>query len=143
MSIWQHSLSLKHINSFNRDTLMEALSIEFVTFDDNSLTAKMPVNSTVHQPLGLLHGGASVALAESVGSMAANLAVDENHFCLGLEINANHLKAMRSGHVYATAKPIHLGGQTQVWSIEMTNESGEPVCISRLTMMVRAKKGTQ
>ncbi|WP_087016522.1 hotdog fold thioesterase [Thaumasiovibrio subtropicus] len=141
MAIWQREMSLEKLNATNKNTLMETLQIEYTGFDDSSLTASMPVNSQVHQPLGMLHGGASVALAESVGSMAANLAVDENFYCLGLDINANHLKAMRAGRVFAKAEPVHLGKQTQVWSIAISDESGNLVCTSRLTMMVRSRKG--
>jgi 1,4-dihydroxy-2-naphthoyl-CoA hydrolase len=100
----------------------------------------MPVDHRTKQPLGLLHGGASVALAETLGSVAATLCVDDTRFCVGLEINANHIKAVRDGFVTGTTRPIHIGKQTQVWEIRITNESGEVVCISRITMAVLEKK---
>ena len=100
----------------------------------------MPVDDRTRQPLGLLHGGASVALAETLGSVAATLCVDSTKFCVGLEINANHVKGVREGFVKGITKPIHIGKQTQVWEIRMTNEAGELICISRITMAVLEKK---
>lgn len=122
-----------------KNTLVEHLQIEYSQFNDNSLSATMPVAPITHQPLGMLHGGASVVLAETLGSVAANMCVDENQYCVGLEINANHIKAARSGFVTGTAKPIHLGRQTQIWSIDIINEQQQLVCASRLTVMVRTK----
>ncbi|WP_413112840.1 hotdog fold thioesterase [Thaumasiovibrio sp. DFM-14] len=140
MTIWQRKMCLTSLNALNKDTLMETLGIEFVDFTDRSLTASMPIGPKVHQPLGLLHGGASVALAESVGSLAANLAVPEGSYCLGLDINANHVKSARNGRVFAKAEPLHLGKQTQVWGIDISDESGGTICICRLTMVVRHNK---
>lgn len=120
----------------------EHLNIVFTAFDDNSLTATMPVDHTTKQPFGLLHGGASVALAETVGSTAANLCVDpDQSLCVGMEINANHVRAVRQGLVQATARPRHLGRRSQVWEIEITDTSDRLVCISRLTMAVVDRKG--
>jgi uncharacterized protein (TIGR00369 family) len=99
----------------------------------------MPVNEKTTQTFGILHGGASVVLAETVGSIGANLAVDEDHFCVGLEVNANHIRTVRSGYVYALARPFHIGKAVQVWDIRITQEQGKLVCISRLTMAVRHK----
>ncbi|GAM66158.1 hypothetical protein JCM19236_3610 [Vibrio sp. JCM 19236] len=130
---------LEKLNASSKNTLVEHLQIEYSQFNDNSLSATMPVAPITHQPLGMLHGGASVVLAETLGSVAANMCVDENQYCVGLEINANHIKAARSGFVTGTAKPIHLGRQTQIWSIDIINEQQQLVCASRLTVMVRTK----
>lgn len=113
------------------------LDIRFESFDDESLTASMVVDARTHQPFGLLHGGASVVLAESIGSMAAYLCVDTSkYYCVGLEVNANHLRGVRSGRVTAVARAVHIGRSTQVWDIRLSNEEGKPTCISRLTMAV-------
>ncbi|SHH78914.1 hotdog fold thioesterase [Ferrimonas marina] len=141
MSIWKRELEFSLLDARGEGTLVQQLGMKVVGFDERSLSMSMPVDHRTHQPMGLLHGGASVALAESVGSMAANLCVDQEHYCVGLEINANHVKAMRSGTVIGTATPLHLGGTTQIWSIEIKDESGNLVCISRLTMAVRKRRG--
>jgi 1,4-dihydroxy-2-naphthoyl-CoA hydrolase len=117
------------------------LGIEFTAIEENSLTAKMPVDHRTHQPLGLLHGGASVALAETLGSMAAAFCVDlDTQYCVGLDINANHVKGVKSGYVIGKTTPIHIGKRTQVWEIKITNEQDELVCISRLTIAVIDRK---
>jgi 1,4-dihydroxy-2-naphthoyl-CoA hydrolase len=134
--IWKRSTDLVKLNELSHNTLVSLLGIEFVGVTEQSLTATMPVEARTHQPLGLLHGGASVVLAESLGSLAANMAVDPNHYCVGLEINANHLRSVRSGVVTGTARPLHLGKNTQVWDITIVNEDRQLVCISRLTMAV-------
>lgn len=119
----------------------EHLGIEFTEVGDNFLSATMPVDHRTVQPMGLLHGGASLALAETLGSIAANYVVNpETHYCVGLDINGNHLRAVRSGKVTGTASPLHLGSSTQVWSIEIRDEEGRLVCISRLTMAVLSRK---
>jgi uncharacterized protein (TIGR00369 family) len=121
--------------------MVEHLAIEFLEIGPDYLVARMPVDHRTVQPLGLLHGGASVALAETLGSMAGWGCVNrETHEVLGIEINANHVGAMRSGYVYGTAKPIHLGRATQVWQIEIRDEKQRMICISRLTLAVRAKR---
>ena len=107
MRIFNESATLESLNKWSQNTLAEHLGIEFVEIGDDFLVARMPVNAKTHQPLGLLHGGASVALAETLGSVAATLCLDENKFCVGLEINANHLKGVRNGFVKGTTKPIH------------------------------------
>ena len=140
MSIWKRPMDLAILNSTSRNTLMEALNIEYCQYTDDSLIASMPVNSTVHQPLGMLHGGASVALAESVASIAANWCVDETKYCVGLDINANHIRAVRDGIVYASAKPVHLGATTHVWLIEIKDQRQRLVCTSRFTVAVMKKK---
>lgn len=134
--IWKREVNLNGINAFSKNTLVSHLGIEFIEATENSLTATMPVDVRTHQPLGLLHGGASVVLAETLGSTAANLAVPGDHYCVGLEINANHIKAIRSGTVVGTTRPVHLGRTTQVWQIDIQNGDGQLVCVSRLTMAV-------
>lgn len=140
MRIFKRSATVESLNKWSRNTLVEHLGIEFTEVGDDFLTARMPVNPTTHQPLGLLHGGASVALAETLGSMAATLCVEESKFCVGLEINANHVKGVRDGFVKGTTKPIHIGKQTHVWEIRISNDLDELVCISRITMAVLEKK---
>ena len=111
--------------------------IEFTEIGADFIRGTMPVDARTHQPFGLLHGGASVALAETLGSMGANMCVDSSRYlCVGQEINANHLKSVRSGHVTGTARPLHVGMRSQVWSIEIVNDSGALVCVSRLTVAV-------
>ena len=134
------TVSLDLLNTMSAHTMVQHLGIQFIEIGSNYLVAKMPVDHRTHQPMGLLHGGASVALAETLGSVAAHCTVDLSKFyCVGLEINANHLKAARDGYVYGTARPIHIGRSTQVWDIRIENEKQELVCISRITMAVLAK----
>ncbi|MBL7850724.1 MAG: hotdog fold thioesterase [Cyclobacteriaceae bacterium] len=124
-----------------RNTLMEHLGIEITAVTDNRIEARMPVDHRTHQPYGLLHGGASVALAETLGSVAAHCTLtDPNKYCVGLEINANHLRSVKSGYVYGVATPVHLGNRTQVWEIRISNEQQELVCVSRITMAVVDKR---
>lgn len=137
MSLWRTTPDIKKLNDAGKNTISEVLDIRFESFDDDSLTASMVVDQRTHQPFGLLHGGASVVLAETVGSMAAYLCVDPTKFyCVGLEINANHLRGVRSGRVTATARMVHLGRTTQVWDIRLVNDEGKVNCVSRLTMAV-------
>ena len=125
------------INRMNQGNLLEHLGIEFTAVTERSLTARMPVDHRTRQPMGLLHGGASVALAESLGSVASYLLVDSKRYaCVGLEINANHIKGVREGPVYGTVTPLHVGKRTHVWEIRVTNEQQQLVCISRLTVAV-------
>ncbi|PWI32197.1 esterase [Vibrio albus] len=140
MAIWKKDISLEKLNATSKNTLIEHLSIVYTEFTDDALSATMPVCSITHQPLGMLHGGASVVLAETLGSVAANFCVDKEHYCVGLDINANHLRAMRKGTVTGTASPIHLGATTQVWQINITDERERLVCSSRLTIAVMKKK---
>jgi 1,4-dihydroxy-2-naphthoyl-CoA hydrolase len=121
--------------------MVEHLGIEYTEIGENFISAKMPVDRRTHQPLGLLHGGASVALAETLGSIAANCCVDNKiQYCVGLEINANHVKSATSGYVYGTTIPIHIGKRTHIWEIRITNEEKELVCISRITIAVIDRK---
>ncbi len=137
MALWQRSPDLDRLNADCRDTLMAQLGIRFSAAGADYLSATMPVDARTHQPFGLLHGGASVALAETVGSTAAVLTLDaERELAVGLDINANHLRAVRSGTVTATARAVHLGRSTQVWEIRIVDEADRPVCVARLTMAV-------
>lgn len=140
MAIWKKPIDLDIINATSKNTLIEHLNIVYTEVTDNSLVATMPVCHFTHQPLGMLHGGASVVLAETLGSLAANFCVAEGYFCVGLDINANHVRSMREGHVIGTAEPIHLGASTQVWQINITDERERLVCSSRLTIAVKKHK---
>jgi 1,4-dihydroxy-2-naphthoyl-CoA hydrolase len=134
------TVSLDTLNKMSNNTMVQHLGIEFIEIGKDSITARMPVDQRTHQPYGLLHGGASVALAETLGSVAAHCAVDSTkYYCVGLEINANHLKAMREGFVFGTARSIHIGRSTHVWEIRIENEKKELVCISRITMAILAR----
>jgi len=139
MTIWKKEISLAILNSTSKATLMEHLNIEYSAITADTISATMPVCSQTHQPLGMLHGGASVVLAESLGSIAANFCVDDNAYCVGLDINANHVRAMRKGTVTGTASPLHLGVSTQVWQINIVDEQQRLVCTSRLTIAVKYK----
>lgn len=125
------------LNEGSRGTLVEHLGIEILEVGSDLIRGRMPVDQRTHQPFGLLHGGASVALAETLGSMGASLYIDPEHvMAVGLEINANHLRAVTSGWVTGTARPIHIGRSTQVWDIRIEDERGRQTCISRLTMAI-------
>ena len=140
MRIFKTPATLESLNQWSKNTLAGYLGIEFTKIGDDFLEARMPVDDRTRQPLGLLHGGASVALAETLGRVAATLCVDENRFCVGLEINANHIKAIRTGFVTGRTNPVHIGKQTHVWEIRITNELSELICISRITMAILEKK---
>lgn len=141
MYLWnQEALTLEQLNGMADGTMAAVLGMEFTEIGDNFLVARMPVDHRTRQPFGILHGGASAALAETVGSMAAWLCVNpEVKVCVGLELNCNHIKSKTEGWIYAKATPIHVGGSTQVWDIRITDESGQLICISRLTMAVIKK----
>ena len=137
MTIWKSPRTAEELNSGGEGTLIAHLGMRFTEIGDDFVRGIMPVDGRTRQPYGLLHGGASVALAESLGSTGASMCIDaERYQCVGQEINANHVRPARSGHVTGTARPVHLGGRTHVWSIEITNEAGKLVCISRLTVAV-------
>ncbi len=133
------NITVAQVNVFAIN-MLKHLSIEFTEVGEDFVTAKMPVDERTQQPMGLLHGGASVVLAESLGSVAGQLCVEEGQYCVGLEINANHLKSVKSGFVYGTAKPIHVGKRTQVWEIRIVDEVEDLVCISRITLAVIDKR---
>ena len=142
MSIWCKTITLEDCARLDkglheRGTLMQTLGIKVTEIGDDYLVATMPVNSSVHNPLGIVHGGANVVLAETVASYAANFVVDfDTHYCVGQEINANHIRASRKGVLTAIAKPIHIGKRSSVWNVEITNSGGELVCVSRMTAAV-------
>ena len=137
MSIWRSLQTLEALNAANLGTMVQHLDIVFTEIGEDFIRATMPVDERTRQPYGLLHGGASVALAETLGSTGANMCVDRSRCrCLGQEINANHMRPARGGRVTGTARPLHIGMRSQVWSIDITNEADELVCVSRLTMAV-------
>lgn len=139
--VFQIKPSLTQLNNTKHQTMVTHLGIEFTGIGEDFLEATMPVDHRTIQPMGLLHGGANVALAETLGSLAASLTVDpEKQHVVGLEINANHLKSVRSGKVKGVAKPIHIGKSTQVWEIKIFNDAEQLCCISRLTMAILDKK---
>ncbi len=132
--------SLEDLNAMTKDTMVEHLGIRFTEVGDDYLKGVMPVDKRHHQPFGILHGGASVAFAETLGSLGAQLSLDSpKSYCVGLEINANHIRSVRSGQVSGTARPLHRGKSTQVWEIKIEDEQGRLVCVSRLTMAVLTK----
>ena len=142
MTIWKNLTSVEQLNSGSAGSMVEHIGIKFTEIGDDFVRATMPVEGRTHQPFGLLHGGASVALAESLGSTGATMCVDnKDYLCVGQEINANHVRAARAGVVTGTARPKHLGGRTHVWIIDIVNEGGELVCTSRLTVAV-IRRGT-
>ncbi|MFB9067596.1 hotdog fold thioesterase [Pseudofulvimonas gallinarii] len=138
MAIWKRTPSLDELNAYRRDCLVGHLGIDLIELGDDVLRGTMPVDARTRQPFGLLHGGASVALAETLGSLAAWLCLDDpqRQAAVGLEINANHVRAVRSGIVTGTARPEHLGRSTHVWSIRIEDEASRLVCLSRLTMAI-------
>jgi 1,4-dihydroxy-2-naphthoyl-CoA hydrolase len=137
VSIWLSPLSLEALNATGSGTIMRPLDIVFTEIGGDFIRGTMPVNERTRQPHGLLHGGASVALAETLGSTGASMCIDRSRYlCVGQDINANHVRSARNGLVTGTARPVHIGGRSQVWNIDITNESGALVCVSRLTMAV-------
>ncbi len=142
MSIWKQPPDLAAINGWSKQTMMETLGIEITAFGEDWLSGTMPVDHRTHQPYGLLHGGASVVLAETLGSTAAMLTLDPGaQLAVGLDINANHIRGVRSGVVTGTARALHLGRTTQVWEIRIVDEAERLVCMSRLTMAVVSAPG--
>ena len=141
MAIWFKPFTLHEVQQRGIGTMVEHIGITITEVGDDFLKGVMPVDHRTVQPMGILHGGASVALAETLGSIASYLVIDsDKKYCVGLDINANHIRATRKGWVTGIAKPLHLGSSTQVWSIEITDEENRLVCISRLTMAVLEKK---
>ena len=133
--------SLPLINQALDNTLASSIGLEITQFSDSSVCGKIPVDYRTKQPFGLLHGGASVVLAETLGSMGGNMYVDSNaEMVVGIEINANHLKSVSSGWVHGVAKPIKIGRKIQVWKIEISNDDNELICVSRLTLAIVSKK---
>ena len=137
MRLWKQDTSLAEVNGWSHNTMIERLGIQVVDIGDDYVRGTMPVDARTHQPYGLLHGGASVALAETLGSLAGMLTLDPAvEAAVGLDINANHVRAVRSGVVTGTARPLHVGRTTQVWEIRIEDAAGRLVCISRLTLAV-------
>ncbi|MGB0850868.1 MAG: PaaI family thioesterase [Bacteroidia bacterium] len=135
------AINLSDLNDFGKNTLSDHLDMEVTEVAEMHITMRMPVGQKVLQPLGLLHGGAVAALAENVGSLAGNLVANtDGKVCVGLSLNTNHLKSVKEGYVYATARAIHLGKSTQVWEVETKNDNGELINVSRMTMAVLDKK---
>lgn len=141
MALFNPNVTTAALNTMSVNTMVTHLGIEFTRIGEDFIEARMPVDHRTHQPLGLLHGGASVVLAETLGSVAATCCVDmSKQYCVGLEINANHIKSVREGFVTGITRPIHVGKKTQVWEIRISNEQNELVCVSRITMAVIDKK---
>lgn len=138
--IWAKEFSLEDLNGRPKGHIGEVLEIEFTEITPNTLSARMPVNEKTRQPYGILHGGASVVLAETLGSVASNLVVNsEKYVGLGLEVNANHLRPVKSGFVTGICSPIHIGGKTHVWDIKIYDQRGKMTCVSRLTVAIIPK----
>ncbi|CAN7150311.1 hotdog fold thioesterase [Variovorax sp. LjRoot290] len=136
MPIWKKEISIEELTRSHIDTAVQTLGVEFLEIGDDFIRARVPVNERTRQPFGILHGGVSVVLAETLGSCGAHYSAPEGERCVGLDINANHIKATTSGWVTGTARPVHRGRSTQVWQIDMTNDAGELTCVSRITMAV-------
>ena len=143
MNIWfNKSLTIEDIAPISKNTLGEHIGMQFSEIGDNYLKATMPVDHRTHQPYGLLHGGASAALAETLGSVSSALVIDQEKFiCVGIEINANHVRSVRSGIVTGICTPVHIGATTHVWDIRIHDERNKLVCVSRLTVAILKKKG--
>lgn len=139
MALWKQAVTAEQLNALSRNTIGDHIGIEITEVGDDFVRGRMPVDKRTHQPYGLLHGGASVVLAESLGSIGAGLAAGASAAVVGIEINANHLRAVRTGWVTGTARPLHAGRTTQVWEIRIENDDGALVCISRLTLAVVPK----
>jgi len=142
MSIWFNpAVTVAQINALGHNTMGDFLGIEITDTGDNFLKARMPVNERTRQPYGMLHGGASAVLAETLGSVASALVIDPQQFiCVGLEINANHIKGVKDGYVYGTVLPLHIGGSTHVWDIRVVDSQEMLVCVSRLTVAILKKR---
>jgi len=142
MSIWfKKDWNIEKLNQYGTNTMNELIGIKFTEVGENFVKATMPVDNRTRQAYGLLHGGASVTLAETVGSVASIMVVDpEQYYCVGVEINANHLRSVKEGFVFATATPLHLGLSSHVWEIKIIDKNEKIICVSRLTVFVKRKK---
>jgi 1,4-dihydroxy-2-naphthoyl-CoA hydrolase len=145
MAIWyKNDYTLSELNNMGNNTMAQTLGMEFIEIGDDYLKLQMPVNQHTHQPYGILHGGASAALAETVGSVASSMCINnEKQICVGMEINCNHVRPKRDGNVIATASPLHLGATSHIWDIRITDESNKLICVSRLTMAILKKRQDQ
>jgi 1,4-dihydroxy-2-naphthoyl-CoA hydrolase len=139
--LFRGNTRLDDLNALSRDNAIAALGIVFTGIGPDFVRATMPVDARTRQPYGLLHGGASVLLAETLGSTAGNLCVEPGEICVGIEINASHLAAVREGQVTGIARPLHVGRRTQVWEIRIEDDLGRLACVSRLTLAVVARRG--
>jgi 1,4-dihydroxy-2-naphthoyl-CoA hydrolase len=140
MPIWKKPISVELLTEAHKNTAVERLGIEFLEVGDDFIRARVPVDSRTKQPYGLLHGGVSVVLAETLGSCGAAYSCPEGQRAVGLDINANHLRGATEGWVTGVTRPVHIGTSTQVWQIDMSNDAGQMTCVSRITMAVlRAK----
>ena len=140
MRIWKKPVSVEELTAIHVDTAVQHLGIEFLEVGDDFIRARVPVNTHTRQPYGLLHGGVSVVLAETLGSCGAAYCCPEGYRAVGLDINANHLKGAISGWVTGITRPVHIGRTTQVWQIDLSNAAGELTCVSRITMAVLAPR---
>ena len=142
MAIWFNpDVTTQDLNILGKDTMGEHIGIELTEIGDNYLKARMPVDNRTRQPYGLLHGGASAALAETLGSIASALVIDQSQYdCVGLEINANHIRGVKEGYVFGTAIPLHIGRSTHVWDIKINDQREKLVCVSRLTVAIIGKQ---
>ena len=140
MAVWKKPISVAELTAIHKDTAVQHLGMEFLEVGDDFITARVPVDTRTKQPYGLLHGGVSVVLAETLGSCGAAYSCPEGHRAVGLDINANHLKGATSGWVTGTTRPVHIGRTTQVWQIDLRNDAGELTCVSRITMAVLAPR---
>jgi 1,4-dihydroxy-2-naphthoyl-CoA hydrolase len=142
MSIWfKKDWNIEKLNLYGQNTMNELIGIKFIDIGENYLKASMPVDHRTHQAYGLLHGGASATLAETIGSVASIMVVDpEQYYCVGVEINANHLRSVKDGLVIATATPLHIGLSSHVWDIKIVDRNEKLICVSRLTVFVKARK---
>jgi 1,4-dihydroxy-2-naphthoyl-CoA hydrolase len=141
MSIWYQPITVEQVQERNKNTMMAYLDVQFLEVGADYMTARMPVDHRTKQPAGIMHGGASCVLAETIGSTAANFCVDWNqYYCVGLDINTNHIRSVREGFVVGTAKPFHIGKSTQVWGIEIVDDQQRLVSVTRLTMAVLMRR---
>jgi uncharacterized protein (TIGR00369 family) len=138
MRLWKSPVCVQILSDLHVDTAVAHLGIEFTEVGDDFIRARVPVDARTRQPYGLLHGGVSVVLAETLGSCGAAFAAPSGHRAVGLDINANHLRGATSGWVHGICRPVHVGRSTQVWQIELSNDAGELTCVSRITMAVLA-----
>lgn len=136
MSIWKNLISLEEIEQYSKNTMVEYLDMSVIEIGDDYIKGSMPVCAKTHMPMEVLHGGASIALAETLGSIAAYMAAPLGKQCVGLEVNANHVRPVKSGLVYARATPIHIGRSTQVWDVRISDEQDRTVSVSRITVAV-------
>ena len=140
MPIWTQPCTVEALTAIHKDTAVEHLGIEFLEVGDDFIRARVPVTTRTRQPYGLLHGGVSVVLAETLGSCGAVYACPPGHRAVGLDINANHLRGATEGWVTGTTRPVHIGRSTQVWQIDLHDDQGRPTCVARITMAVLAPR---